>query len=1207
MSGSAPETFDAASMPLDGVRLIEASAGTGKTFSLAGLYLRLIVEQQLDVRQILVMTFTRAATQELRERLRARLALAARVAAEPGGSDRADAAAGFAESVITAAGGERAATAARLQDAATRIDQATITTIHGFAQRAAAENAFDSGLPFDRGEPADERTIQQEATADYWRSRVFGTGDREARAFLGLWRSPDMLHGELREILHKPHVRLVGLDDDQLSRDHEQARARWRHERADFIELLEQARATPNALYAGSKLKSELEAHGAEAIAQRIDDGLVGTADGCPALPPVVADLGDDAGVSRHAQQRGGHREWFRPQDLAAMPLLARLAVDGRLQALNRAAETVGKRTAARKHERRLFSFNDLIASLHEAVHDEAGGPRLAAALRRTWPWALVDESQDTDPLQYAILRRIYADQRQGGSGLILVGDPKQAIYGFRGGDVFTYLAAATDADGRYGMGRNFRSTPGVINGLNALFGAGGDRAFVLDGIDFAQVEADRRAGDRRLLHDETELSGVTAWAIPDDTGTAKNAVESRIERATVGRIVELLDGARLAADADERHPLRSGDIAVLVNSNAQAASMQEALRAANVPAVCIHQDSVFARAAATDLLRLLRAVAAPLDAGRLRLALTTPLFGYRLGDLVALDADEASWTLQTERFQQLHALWTRIGVQAMLEPVLQDAAARIAALTDGERHLTDYLHVADRLQQAEHEAFGLDGLVQWLADAVEQAGEGEVADADRLRLADDSELVQVTTVHKAKGLQFPVVFVPYTPWLGTAGEPHKPPLEFHDAQGRAVIDPGSRQWADHVAAALRERRAEQMRLLYVALTRAEQACFFVHGPANGAADGPLAWLLHQQDGVRLDEWSGNRTCPKWMSAERCFARLAEVASTSAGGLGVEPLPEATGVGSLARSGRDTEIRPARTDLPGMRPPWGVFSFSGLAGRMTAAAEPSAGEDDPAGLPPETAGEGGIALSPRGPAFGQAFHELLGEIPFADWPDPGTEPGDERHARIATVLRRHGVAITSGAEGSVGTTASMLSRTLHTPLPGIGRLARIEPARRSAEMEFFIRLGGARAEEILDRIAAAGYTGARGRTAAPVLRGLMHGYIDLVVEQEETWWLLDYKTNALGPKPADYRPQRLAEAMAGHHYDLQYLIYVVALHRHLRQRVAGYDPARHLGGVLYLFVRGLDGDSDHGVFHDRPDPELVVELDALLDRTQGQA
>jgi len=262
-------------------------------------------------------------------------------------------------------------------------------------------------------------------------------------------------------------------------------------------------------------------------------------------------------------------------------------------------------------------------------------------------------------------------------------------------------------------------------------------------------------------------------------------------------------------------------------------------------------------------------------------------------------------------------------------------------------------------------------------------------------------------------------------------------------------------------------------------------------------------------------------------------------------------------------------------------------------------------DDTDAGAEPATQAPE-VTLHPRGPAFGQAFHDLMEARALGAWPAPGEPLPDNLATAIAQALRRHGVAETDrdGTAGPIQRTDALIRATVHTPLPDIGPLAALPPPRTATELEFFLRLRGARGRSLLAAVAAAGY-GTRSGVDATVLNGLMHGYIDLVVEQGGRYWIIDYKTDVVGPRFDDYAPHALAEAVRAHHYDLQYLIYSLALHRHLRARLPGYDPARHLGGVQYLFVRGLQPDDPtRGVHRDQPPVALIEQLDALLDTAE---
>ncbi|MEX0606647.1 MAG: 3'-5' exonuclease, partial [Halofilum sp. (in: g-proteobacteria)] len=413
-----------------------------------------------------------------------------------------------------------------------------------------------------------------------------------------------------------------------------------------------------------------------------------------------------------------------------------------------------------------------------------------------------------------------------------------------------------------------------------------------------------------------------------------------------------------------------------------------------------------------------------------------------------------------------------------MLEPFLQSAAGRVLARTDGERRMTDYLHVAERLQEAEHEVFGREGLVRWLDTAIERGSEGEVAEADRIRLEDDSDLVQVTTVHRAKGLQWPVVFVPYAPWLGTGGfkKPDDLPLVFHDDDSRTVIDLGSSDTAANGPRAVREHKAEQIRSLYVAFTRAEEALFFVHGAAKNALDGPLAWVLHHGDGLATDQWHGGKNPPDWFDAGRTHERLMQLRKASDNAVAVEVLPEVDAPRQLSRPA-EGEWEPARSDLPAPPEPWSVFSYSRLAGRMRDGGEEVAGRSDETDAPsvPDSstpnrdANAPSVIDWPRGAGFGQSFHNILEAIDFSAWPAPGQDLGEEARKPVTEALRLRGIPTEPvGGRAPVKDTAALVAHTLHAPLPDIGPLAAIPAERRRCELEFFLRLGGSPDEALLE-------------------------------------------------------------------------------------------------------------------------------------------
>lgn len=1207
------EPFDLLTFPLDGLRLIEASAGTGKTFSLAGLYLRLLLEKQVAVRDILVMTFTKAATQELRERIRARITVAARIAADPDHAEAGNAEHDIAVRLIAAAEQQesRARIAQRLRDAAARMDDATIATIHGFAQQAAQENAFESALPFDRGTQVDDPGLLLQAVTDYWRSQVLGHAPEPARAFTDLWPKPDALYEDLQPGLERPYLDIRHGSPGSLAALWERAGNLWEREHRALHELLCTA-VDGNHLLKNKPLRQAIEASGGvDALMSRVAAGLAGSAAGHPALPAWIADLASDDGVARSVKKASLKK--IRPQDLELVQALAALAPAGRIAALEHAFSTVRGSIERRKRDGRLFSFADMIEMLHSAVTHPDRGPELARALRRAWPYALVDEFQDTDPLQYEILRAIYRNPEAGETpgSLIMIGDPKQAIFAFRGGDVFAYLQAARDADGRYDLAVNYRSSQGVLDGIDALFrgpaAATAPGEFLVPDIRFHPVQSGRPADSPTLVRDGQRLTPVTVWQLPDDANKADDA-RTRLVDATVAGIHALLDpeqGARSRDQSGHETPVRPNDIAVLVSRNRDAADVQRALARRGIGAVCLQPDSVFASSEATDLLYFLRAADSSARPEAVRAALTTPLFGLRMADLVTLSEDEVAWHRHAGVFQDAHEIWRTRGLLAMLEPAFQAAAPRVLGLEDGERRMTNYLQLAELLAQAETETFGFGGLIHWLAHQIAHPEPYAEVDAQQLKLESDDELVRITTVHRAKGLEYSIVFAPFTPFLGARDQ--KPPLIYHDDAGKAWLDFSVD--GDGRPLANGESRAESLRLLYVALTRARQACYFAWGPVNGAQNSALGWLLHAGDGIEPGAVANQPRSPGPATSEVVTRRLQEYAARANGAVRVCELPEPLQAGLRVAPGAAPQGN-ARTDLPRRRADWSVTSFSRLVAGGKHRTADSGADDEVLELPATTVPipvepqplEHPIAL--RGPAFGTAVHQLLERIDDpAAWPAPGERPQAAHLDRAVRCLLSAGLPLGEGPDRNalLDAVCRLVARTLHTPLPGIGPLAAVPPSRRLVEMEFFLALGGEGIGHLVEVLNAHGYPINLGsERAQQTLNGLMQGYIDLTVEANGRYWVVDYKTNDLGGDRSDYQGDALARAVRYGHYDLQYLIYLVALHRHLRHTLPGYDPEQHLGGAQYLFLRGLDGSGSRGVFVDTPPAALINALDAVF-------
>jgi exodeoxyribonuclease V beta subunit len=1194
-------------MPLRGTQLIEASAGTGKTFSLASLYLRLLIEARLSVRDILVVTFTRAATRELRERIRQRLSDAARIVRSSPTTDAASAEEKFARAVVGACDEPRAEVAGRLRDAANRMDEATITTIHGFSRLATRENAFTSALPFDRGEQVDDNTVRDEFIGDFWRARALGAGAQPG--FVDCWPSPDKLVEALKGLWDRPHAALAGPANDEIERTAQKARGIWKAERNAFHQLLERCSAS-NALRSQGPLRQTLTESGVDAIVAHLDARLE-SGRKVPLLPPWAATLTDPARFKNNAAEL---RDALIAN--AAARALAALEPLARVYALREARAAATRGTAERKRERRQFSYADMIAALNDAITAPDGGAALADALYRRWPVALVDEFQDTDPLQYDILRRIYQGRDDG--GLILIGDPKQAIYGFRGGDVFAYLEATADAEAIHALDTNFRSTQGLVDAVETLFRAPAGNPFLIKGIGYPRVKA-ARGGAGGLARKQEPLAPLTIWPMALE-GRNKGDAVRQCRAACTRTIAELLDpagGARIhkrdpANGESAERPVRPGDIGILVNKNAEASDVQHQLSIMGIPAVCQHQSSIYRTPEASDIMQLLAACANPADEELIRAALTTDLIGKQLGDLIELTEDESRWRRTVDCFRHAHDTWREKGVLAILDSFIQDAAPRMLGWSDGARRMTNYLQLADLLSRAASETFGPRDLLSRLRRSIADAENGKpVGDDEQLRLENDQALVRITTVHKAKGLEYPIVFIPFAPWLGASAnrhdQPHKPPLKLHDGNDRAVIDVAGSD--ETRAQAVTEARAEGLRLLYVALTRGQAACFLPWGAGKGSQNSALASLAHRGDGIQPDVWYGD-TNSKPLTDALIAKRLQQLARSSADCIAIETPPGPT-VHAAPPAPKEPPRGAARTDKPRQREPWSVHSFTSLARQADATQAPVRAEDEDSAPNQSTEAQDIAAPAlPAGAAFGSAVHAVLEKADFAGWSAPDSPPTTREMETVASALRQFGVALPQEQTDTLlAQTGMTVANTLSAPLPNIGPLAAVAPENRRAEMEFMLRLGRAALADVHALLAQWGY----GAALAPerhheLFAGLLHGYIDLVVEHANRYYIIDYKTNWLGNDAKAYEQPSLARAVREHDYDLQYLIYTTALHRYLRTRLDHYDAAYHLGGVRYLFMRGLSPQSgSSGIWCERPASTLIERLSDLLDKTESAA
>ena len=1189
---------------LAGPTLIEASAGTGKTWNICGLYLRLLLERALPVQRILVVTFTKAATAELRERIRSRIVET--LAVLRGGAAGGDPFVTALLHALRRQGVRDDAMAQQLELARATFDEAAIFTIHGFCQRALADTPFAAQMPLSLELLESDADLRREVVNDFWRRHVGAAalGDALGACLLSGKDTPDTFDPLLKRRLSRPLSLLRWPDDIDapaspdlaaLRSTHALARAEWQQRREDILAVLLAALDRLN----GNSYKPNLVA---AAAAQW--ERLLFSEDPVPVLQLKLDKLALLGTAKLDKCTKSGR---VTPSDpffaLAQAALEARsaagTAVASQRLALLRALLDQGSEAVRRlKRERRVVAFDDMLFNLHERLTDGAS-PWLAGELRRRFPAALIDEFQDTDPLQFAIFERIYAAHD---APLFFVGDPKQAIYSFRNADLHTYLGARAQVQAERTLAHNQRSSPALIGAINALFGAN-RHAFMLPDLAYHPVDAGARP--RTAFDDRTEArTALQVWTLPAPAGRGlkKDAALQAASDACAAEIARLLRGAAEDRVTLDGRPLRAADVAVLVRTHRQGNLMREALRALRIGSVEVSQASVFHSSDAQELERLLVAVLEPSREGVLRAALATEILGRDAAALQALSVEDDACVALMMRFAAYRTQWQRQGIASMLRQLMRDerVSERLLARPDGERRMTNLLHLAERLQEASAEHRSPQSLLRWLR-RLREDDRGE--EAAQLRLDSDRNLVQIVTVHKSKGLEYPLVFCPYL-WDAHTLPDRGDGVEYHDEAYRPVVDfrPDARNDAGIRQRVRVERCSEDLRLVYVALTRAVHRCYLVAGccgdrQVTASARSVLNWLV-AGDGLAPAQWFDSR-----LGVDDIAQAWSRLAAGAPAAISVAALPAGTGapLETLRPAAEAIAVLPAPDRIP---PGWRMGSFSAML--QGAGERPAADHDVDVEAPAavEAAGDDDILGFPRGMDAGTCLHAMFERADFADpqtWLPavrsalalhPQALPGADAKARLERMA------------------LSMLDDVVRTPLPAGFALRDIPRGRRLDELEFHLPsrgLGAAALGRVLQRF---------GYAAPPLgfgpLEGYLNGFIDLVFEHGGRYYLLDWKSNHLGPGPASYGPQPVEAAMAAHGYHLQHLLYVVALDRYLALRLPGYDRAAHLGGVLYLFVRGVRpgwrvGAQQAGIFFHRPAHEAIDALSALLQAGEDVA
>jgi exodeoxyribonuclease V beta subunit len=1324
------QRLDAHRVPLAGLQMIEASAGTGKTFTITTLVLRLVLERGLAPDEIVVVTFTRAATAELAARLRERLA-AALAAVEHGLAAGALPALADADLVtlLAARADHWPADHARLQRAVGESDRLQVSTIHGFAQRVLQRQAFETGSPLDGELVEGDLALLDDAATDVW--------TRACHAAPGWWIE------QLRERVTSDTAKLIA--DDAAAAAVCDPALRVACDRRGLVEVVRAMERAPDAelwpvvpdalaaAFAAAYAQTEAAvaarvtawAAAAELWAAPVAAGALGSpgraaglGGGDAATPTCQGDallatlaalreqgvfsgslLSDKRLTGLRVQlpplfvpvgSRGDHASRCAMISAPMLLLLARtklqslvkkgrtapesplLTAIDRYVAADRSAWLAGERArqlwlrlrvdevqqALEQRKTGNFTFGDLLLRLDAALAHPSRGRALVAALRAQVGAVLIDEFQDTDAVQYRIFRALATDP-DGAAALpmFLIGDPKQAIYRFRGGDIHTYLRARADAGAAiHTMTTNWRSDAPLLRAIAATY-TRAPRPFGTAAIGF--VEVDPKPGSpqtgRLVQRDTGEPATPMVWrwvggdpARAARGGVAKSTLVHEAIAATVNDVHD--DLARLGiADAEGRvRPVTPADMAVLADTHRNAAAMQRALVQHGIPTVLHSDASVFASDEADTVLALLVAIADPARRRAVRALLASPIHAWDGEQLLALAGDDTALDAVTDGLLEARRRWAHGGGRGLaraLDGYFERFAVipRLLGQAGGERRVTNVLHLVELLQrEALVERRSPAALIAWLR-GMQLDTRARPSDDAQLRLEQDAAALTILTIHRSKGLEFPLVYCPFL-WVAAGARKAgsspavarmAPARDTEDGVdgvegggGTKVIDLGSERAAAVLAQQALEERQERMRLAYVALTRARHRVAVVWGPAKDLQLAGLSAALYGEDPATagadvVPAAGGDGAAPAPIPDVRMRGALAELVAAHPD---VMELTDARARRPVLRTREFAADDGGVLRMPRARPftaalpqPLRRASFSGLTrdDRAGDVEPPDAPDHDPLDANPEGETEL-LTLDDVTPAPDPAAVASLAEpVPLAEL-RAGRVPGELVHKAFeladfpalaqlepaeAAARVRASIATPWLARGlppaDVERLALQVPRIGVTPLPlalrGAGhpavsvRLCELGPSARWDELPFTVPLAeaGARGLAATDLAAALRRGGvdeayAQRVAALPVhaVRGALVGFIDLVAQWDGRYVVVDYKSNRLGSSFAAYHPDALAREMAAHHYVLQAYLYVLAVHRLLAARLTDYDYDTHMGGAAYLFLRGLD--PDHG-------------------------
>ncbi|MDD0823586.1 exodeoxyribonuclease V subunit beta [Mannheimia sp. AT1] len=1176
-------------LPLNQSVLIEASAGTGKTFTIANLYLRLLLGvgcEPLTVEQILVVTFTKAATEELKDRIRQNIqACRAFILDNRNNTLQENASYRGNEEFLSELYQQILPldeALLRLSIAEREVDTASVFTIHGFCQKMLVQFAFESGVRFDLDLQPNQSELLKRLSEEVWREQFYPQGVNATYAISSQLSTPANALAAIRDYLPialpEPSA-FLGKDFVEHLTQYQnlikEIKTYWLSNKAEIIEIL---LVELNKTYKKGQKKSLSR----RSYQERFINGWVANLDiwveskndvlpvelfsrFCQEMIAEKAEEGAEILESPHFAKNQAFLTAYQENfENSLKPILLYQFLIG-----------VKEKLVAYKQSHPERSFDDLLIMLNQALKQPATGKVLAEKIRSVYPFAMIDEFQDTDLTQYEIFSQIFMVE-QANKGFIMIGDPKQSIYKFRGADIFTYLKAAQQTNAQFTLAKNWRSLPEVVQAVNNLFNfANSEKSpFIYQGIDFHPVTADENKG--KLISHQGHFVCHTAekTKLDDMAEICAYQIHQQLNAMKAGQFGIEKNG--------EFKPFAAKDIAILVRKGSQATRIKRALAKRSIKSVYLAESEVvFSSEIASELCWLLQAAQNPYHYQALLSALGSTFWGMTAAEIYRYKENEMLWETKVNQFVEYSAIWKTHGILPMLHKIYleQGIIQRLKGMVNADRLITDLLHLTEILQEKSQDFESEAELVHWFE---RQLSSPEANDEQKLRLESEEELIKIITIHGSKGLQYPIVWLPFASQKSEVGKPK----EFGVYRNQA----GKLNWYigtadDEVKNTLQnEEYAEDLRLFYVALTRAESQLNLVL-PTEISGFSPLHYLLT----------NGNTENEKINVAEKLATKGIEADLVAV----EKDLPE-----SRWQNDETEESYQAKTFTGNIRVVGQITSFSSLYAQHERFSEGKIN------LVTDFAQDRDIDLEvietdylandatepfspfqfPHGIKVGTILHSFFEHCQF------GKPIEQEAVTKVCEQLELN--------EEWIEPTQAWFERILETPLAEANfKLKEVNEKQCLNEWQFYLRLKNEKALIKLNQLLKQHTTLAKHlpELQLPQLEGFVRGFVDCIVQMNGKFYLIDYKSNFLGFLPQNYMAENLKREMGRQRYDLQYLLYTLAVHRYLKSRLGeNYDYERDFGGVAYLFLRAMDGTTDNGVYFDKPSKILIEEMDTLF-------